>query len=285
MVRLRASGERAVPELPEVETVCRGLRARLCGWRIEAVTTRRPDLRVPLPTGLSAKLTGARVADVRRRAKYGIIELEKAPAILFHLGMSGRFLLEPPPFPAPGPHDHVAFELASRKGERIRLTLRDPRRFGLLDLLPDAGAHPRLRGLGPEPLTIAGPALRATLRGRKCAIKTALLDQRILAGVGNIYACEALFRAGISPRRRAGTIGPRRAAALAAALREVLEEAIRAGGSTLRDHVQIGGDEGWFQLRLQVYGRAGDACPACGGPVRQFRQAGRSTFHCPACQR
>ena len=276
-----------MPELPEVETVCRGLRDRVYGYTVGAVTLRGPGLRFPFPPDFAARITGARIVAVRRRAKYGIIVLEGAPAILFHLGMSGRFLLEPPPFPAPGPHDHAALDLVSPLGAPLRLTFRDPRRFGSLDLLPDAAiaGHPRLRDLGPEPLSITGPELRAALRGRASPVKAALLDQRVLAGVGNIYACEALFRARISPRRRAGTIGPGRAEALAAGVRSVLADAIRAGGSTLRDHAQIGGEEGWFQRRLLVYGRGGEACVECAGPIRQFRQGGRSTFHCPACQR
>ncbi len=276
-----------MPELPEVETVCRGLRIRVCGYTVDRVVIRRSGLRRPFPADLAGQVSGARIVAVRRRGKYGILVLDAAPAILFHLGMSGRFLLESPPYPLPGPHDHMALELVSPDGARCRLTFRDPRRFGLLDLAA-AGAierHPRLRNLGPEPLDITGPALRTVLRNRTAAIKTALLDQRTLAGVGNIYACEALFRSRISPRRRAGSIGPRRADTLAAAIRAVLADAIRAGGSTLRDHAQIGGDEGWFQRRLEVYGRAGDACVACGRPVRCFRQGGRSTFHCPACQR
>lgn len=276
-----------MPELPEVETVCRGLRARVPGYTVQAVAVRSPGLRFPFPEQLAERLTGARIDGIRRRAKYGIIELNSAPAILFHLGMSGRLLLEPPPFPDPGPHDHLALDLQSPSGAGLRLTFRDPRRFGQFDLLtdPDAESHPRLRHLGPEPLTITGQALRDVLRGRTSAVKTALLDQRVLAGVGNIYACEALFRAGISPRRRVGSIGPGRASALAEAIRTVLAEAIRAGGSTLRDHVQIGGEEGWFQRQLLVYGRTGEPCVRCAKPVRQFRQGGRSTFHCPACQR
>ncbi len=276
-----------MPELPEVETVCLGLRARVRGFAVDRVTARRPGLRFPFPADLAERIAGARITAIRRRAKYGIIVLRDAPAVLFHLGMSGRILLEPPPYPPPGPHDHLALDLVSASGARLRLTFRDPRRFGLVDLLPGGAdtAHPRLRELGPEPLDITGPELRAVLRGRATPIKAALLDQRVVAGVGNIYACEALFRARISPRRRAGTVGPRRAEALAAGLRSVLADAIRAGGSTLRDHVQIGGEEGWFQRELLVYGRAGEACVECARPIRQFRQGGRSTFHCPACQR
>ncbi len=276
-----------MPELPEVETVCRGLRARVCGWVVGPVALRRSGLRRAFPADFAERVVGARIVAVRRRGKYGILALDAAPAILFHLGMSGRFLLEVPPYPAPGPHDHAAVELMSPAGPRLRLTFRDPRRFGLLDLVPAGaeGRHPRLRGLGPEPLDVTGPGLRTVLRSRTAAIKTALLDQRVLAGIGNIYACEALFRARISPRRRAGRIGPRRADALAAGIRSVLADAIRAGGSTLRDHGQVGGEPGWFQRRLDVYGRAGEACRACARPVRRFRQSGRSTFHCPACQR
>lgn len=276
-----------MPELPEVETVCRGLAARVPGLEVAGVEARRAGLRAPFPAGLGRRLRGRRIEGVRRRAKYGLLDLDSGGALLFHLGMSGRVLLEEPPFPGPGPHDHLALLLARGGRAALRLTFRDPRRFGTVDLLPPGGEgrDPRLRDLGPEPLDIDGPRLALLLRGRRAPVKAALLDQRTIAGLGNIYACEALFRAGISPRRRAGSVGPRRAERLARAVREVLAEAVESGGSSLRDHAQIGGAPGWFQHRFAVYGREGEPCPGCGGPVRRAVQGGRSTFHCPACQR
>lgn len=276
-----------MPELPEVETVCRGLAARVPGLAVAGVEVRSPGLRAPFPAGLARRLEGRRIKGVRRRAKYGLLDLDSGGALLFHLGMSGRVLLEGPPFPPPGPHDHLALLLAPRSRPSLRLTFRDPRRFGTVDLLAPGGEgdDPRLRDLGPEAPDVDGPRLAALLRGRRAPVKAALLDQRTVAGLGNIYACEALFRAGISPRRRAGSLGPARAERLARAVREVIAEAVESGGSSLRDHAQIGGEPGWFQHRFAVYGREGEPCPGCAGPVARTVQGGRSTFHCPACQR
>ncbi len=277
----------AVPELPEVETVCRALASRVQGLHVSGVEIRRKGLRSPFPHGLADKLTGRRIEAVRRRAKYGLIDLDSEETLLFHLGMSGRIFLEKPKFSAPGPHDHFAIILMHRRRNALRLTLRDPRRFGVIDFIP-AGMElddPRLRTLGPEPLEIQGSALREAFRGKRGIVKAALMDQRTIAGLGNIYACEALFRAGVSPRKPAGSLGPVRSERLAKAIREVLAEAVESGGSTLRDHAGIGGEPGWFQHRFAVYGREGKSCPGCGKAVRRLVQAGRSTFYCTSCQR
>lgn len=270
-----------MPELPEVETVVRGLRPLLVGQRLRSVVARRPDLRWPLPPGLGQRLTGATVTAIGRRAKYGLIETDRGDTLLFHLGMSGRFR---PLDGAPGPHDHVLLETAG-----LRLAFHDPRRFGALSLAPTAEvqAHPWLARLGPEPLGPAfdGAALARIARGRSAPIKALLLDQHAVAGLGNIYACESLFEAGIAPGRAAGRLSAARLHRLAAAIRQTLEAAIAAGGSTLRDHAAPSGELGYFQHAFQVYGRAGAACHSCGTPVRRRVQAGRSTFDCPRCQR
>ena len=253
-----------MPELPEVETV------RL---------------------GLAPVLEGRRVLAIERRAKYLIWHLEGGEALLVHLGMSGRVRVWHAPPPAPGRHDHV--DLATDRGATVRFT--DPRRFGLIVLAKDAGLerHPLLAGLGVEPLAdgFDGAWLAARLKGRRTSIKAALMDQRLVAGLGNIYACEALFRARLSPRRRAGTVAGGRARGLVEAIRAVLAEAIQAGGSSLRDHRQPSGEFGYFQHRFQVYDREGEACPGCRcdvartGGIRRIVQGGRSTFHCPLRQR
>ncbi len=270
-----------MPELPEVETVVRGLRPMLLGRRLDRVVARRPDLRRPLPPDLGQRLTGASVTAIRRRAKYGLMETDRGDTLVFHLGMSGRFH---PLEGLPGPHDHVLFE-----ADGLRLAYADPRRFGSMDLVPtaEAAAHPLLAHIGPEPLgpDFDGAALAHVAAGRRTPVKALLLDQRVVAGIGNIYASEALFRAGISPMRAAGRIARTRLDALADAVKAVLAEAIEAGGSTLRDHAQVSGELGYFQHRFHVYGRAGEPCPACGGPVRRIVQSGRSSFHCPRCQR
>jgi formamidopyrimidine-DNA glycosylase len=270
-----------MPELPEVETVVRGLRPLLVGQRLTRVVARRPDLRWPLPPDLGQRLTGATVTALGRRAKYGLIQTDRGDTLIFHLGMSGRFhLLEGPP----GLHDHLLFET-----ERTRLAYNDHRRFGSMHLAPTAEAmrHPLLASLGPEPLsTDFSPAqLAAAARGRTTSIKALLLDQHTVAGVGNIYACEALFAARINPVRMAGAIAPARLARLVDAVKEVLARAIEAGGATLRDHAQPSGDSGYFQHQFLVYGREGAPCPACRSPLRRRVQAGRSTFHCARCQR
>lgn len=270
-----------MPELPEVETVVRGLRPLLVGQRLAAVTARRPDLRWPLPPGLGQRLTGATVTGITRRAKFGLVATDRGDTLLFHLGMSGRFR---PLVGPPGLHDHVLIETGS-----ARLAFHDPRRFGALDLTPtaDLACHPWLSRLGPEPLApgFGGATLARAAAGRRAPIKALLLDQRAVAGLGNIYACESLFEAGIAPARPAGRLSPARLDRLAAAIRHTLEAAIAAGGSTLRDHAAPSGELGYFQHGFRVYGRAGAPCPGCGGPIRRRVQSGRSTFHCPRCQR
>lgn len=284
-----------MPELPEVETVRLGLVPVLEGRRLARITVNRPDLRIPFPSGFAARLEGRRVARLDRRAKYILVRFDDGgDVLLLHLGMSGRMVVEGPGFGnaprAPSPHDHVVFE--TEAGARV--IFNDARRFGLMTLIPPGGeaAHPLLAGLGPEPLgsdfTIA--ALAHALKGKATPIKAALLDQRVVAGLGNIYVCEALYRAGISPRRRAGTIQGGRAARLHAAIQGVLKEAIAAGGSTLRDHRRPDGELGYFQHRFAVYDREGEACPSCAdraacGGIRRIVQSGRSTFFCPVRQR
>ena len=279
-----------MPELPEVETVMRGLRARLEGHVITRVRIGRPDLRWPLPPGLGQRLTGARVTGFRRRAKYILMRLDRGESLLIHLGMSGRVLIAPDDGGEPAPHEHVT--LTTDDGWRVGFV--DPRRFGSLDLVPtDAeDAHRLLADLGPEPLDDAFNAafLSDALRGRKTPIKAALLDQHTVAGLGNIYVCEALFRAWISPLRLADSVAGARAARLVPAIKAVLTEAIAAGGSSLRDYVQPDGELGYFQHAWQVYGREGEPCPACPGApacagISRIVQSGRSTFYCPRLQR
>lgn len=280
-----------MPELPEVETVRRGLEERLKGRRIVRAVTRRRDLRVALPRDFAGRLTGRRVTAIERRAKYLLVRLDDGAVLIAHLGMSGRMLLFDGAPPPPGPHDHVILEV---EGGTV-LYFNDARRFGLMTLADGAAlaAHPLLARLGPEPLADAfsGPVLAAALRGRKTSIKAALFDQRIVAGLGNIYICESLFWARISPRRRAGTVVGARAERLARAIKTVLEEAIAAGGATLRDHRRPDGDLGYFQHRFAVYGRAGEPCPGCDcdlahtGGIRRIVQGRRATFFCPARQR
>ena len=279
-----------MPELPEVETVMRGLQARLEGRVIQRARLHRAGLRWPFPPGLAARLTGARVVGFRRRAKYILMRLEGGDSVLFHLGMSGRMLIAPAGathFPA---HEHLTLDTAD--GWRVGFV--DPRRFGCVDLLAtaDEDGHRLLAGLGPEPLD-AGftPAvLSAALAGRATPIKAALLDQRNVAGLGNIYVCEALFRAGISPLRLAASVAGRGAARLVPAIQATLAEAIAAGGSSLRDYVQTNGELGYFQHAWKVYGRTGAACEHCPGPpgcagVERIVQSGRSTFYCRRTQR
>lgn len=280
-----------MPELPEVETVRRGLAARLAGSRIARVGLARGDLRWPIPPGFAEALQGRRILGFGRRGKTILMRLEGGLTVLWHLGMSGRLRLSAPDEAAPPvPHEHVVIE--TEDGWRVGFV--DPRRFGSLDLVPTAheADHPRLAGLGPEPLDAAfTPAvLEAALAGRRCAIKAALMDQAVVAGLGNIYACEALFRAGISPKREARTVRGERAARLVAAIKATLEEAIGAGGSSLRDWRQTNGELGYFQHAWKVYGRAGEPCercpgtPACRG-IATMVQQGRTTFYCPRTQR
>ena len=280
-----------MPELPEVETVRRGLALRLEGRRFARVRQNRPDLRFPLPADFAARLEGRRIEAVKRRAKYLLIDLEDGTVLLAHLGMSGRMLVTRREEAVSEPHDHVVFE--TDDGWVVRFN--DARRFGLMDLAAreDLERHPLLAGLGPEPLEpeFDGPSLATALAGRATSIKAALLDQRIVAGLGNIYVSEILYRAGISPRRRAGSIAGARAERLAAAVKSVLAEAVAAGGSSLKDYVQTSGELGYFQHRWAVYDREGRPCPGCDcdpietGGIRRITQGGRSTFYCPRRQR
>jgi len=283
-----------MPELPEVETVRRGLEPTMTGALIERAEINRPDLRWPFPPNMRERLEGQTVTLLRRRSKYILADLSGGETLLIHLGMSGRILISGDPLgrfvndhPAPAKHDHVVFHLSNG----ARITFNDPRRFGAMDLFETtrAEAHALLREIGPEPLGNAfnAPYLVAALAGRNTPMKAALLDQKIVAGLGNIYVCEALFRAGISPRRKAGNVSARRIAALVPVIRAVLGEAIEAGGSSLRDYRQADGELGYFQHRFDVYGREGAPCrtPGCTQQIRRIVQLGRSTFHCPACQR
>jgi formamidopyrimidine-DNA glycosylase len=271
-----------MPELPEVETIVRALAARLVGRRISVLEQRRPDLRFPLPERLAERLVGRRVAGIGRRAKYILADLDDDQTLLVHLGMSGRLLFDGPPT---GPHEHLTFGFDD--GTRLRFV--DPRRFGMLDLTPTSclDEHPRLAGLGLEPLapSFTGEALAAVLAGRRSPLKSALMDQRLVVGVGNIYACESLHQARLSPRRTAGFLRPAQARRLAAAIQSVLNEAIAAGGSSLRDYVQADGELGFFQDRFAVYGRVGLPCPVCARPIEKLVQASRATFWCRRCQR
>jgi formamidopyrimidine-DNA glycosylase len=275
-----------MPELPEVETVRRGLALKISGRRIVRAELRRSDLRRPFPPALAARLDGARIGALARRGKYILIELDADGLLLLHLGMSGRVTLGDESQPA-GPHDHVLLTLDD--GTVIRFN--DARRFGTIDYLrrDEVGRHPLLAGLGPEPLAdgFDGAYLAAKLARKMTPIKSALLDQRIVAGLGNIYACEALYRARLSPRRLAASVAGGRAARLAAAIRSVLGDAIAAGGSSLRDYVQADGELGYFQHHWAVYGREGEPCPGCNCAegVRRIVQSGRSTFYCAKRQR
>jgi formamidopyrimidine-DNA glycosylase len=275
-----------MPELPEVETVRRGLASRMTGRRIVKAELRRPDLRWPFPPMLAERLDGARIGAFARRGKYILIELDETGTLLLHLGMSGRITAGAVNGP-PEKHDHVVLRLDD--GTEIRFN--DPRRFGTVDYMERGkeAAHPLLAGLGAEPLDpgFDGTYLERALTGKMTPIKAALLDQRIVAGLGNIYACEALYRAALSPRRLAGTVLGARAARLAIAIRDVLTEAIEAGGSSLRDYVQANGELGFFQHRWAVYGREGEPCPGCtcAEGVRRVVQSGRSTFFCAKKQR
>ena len=275
-----------MPELPEVETVRRGLALKMTGRRILKAELRRPDLRRPFPPALAERLEGARVGALRRRGKYILIELDADGWLLLHLGMSGRVTAGPAASPD-APHDHVVLRLDD--GTVIRFN--DPRRFGLIDYMKrgEEVRHPLLAGLGPEPLEaeFTGAYLAAALAHKMTPIKSALIDQRIVAGLGNIYACEALFRAGISPRRLAASVSRGRADRLVAGIHAVLIEAIEAGGSSLRNYVQADGELGHFQHRWAVYGHEGIPCPGCdcATGVRRIVQAGRSTFYCAKRQR
>ena len=286
-----------MPELPEVETVRRGLAPHLEGARLAHVEARRPDLRFPLPPRFVERLTGAKVEALGRRAKYLRARLDTGETLVIHLGMTGRFIVETAVTERPGDfhhpagsdakHTHVVFE--TDRG--ARLSFNDARRFGYMDLIPTAEleTHPWFAGMGPEPL---GPdfnakVLERAFEGRKQNIKVTLLDQRVVAGLGNIYVCEALYRAHLSPVRAAGEIKPAEVRRLAEAIPVVLNEAIEAGGSTLRDYRNADGDLGYFQHNFRVYGREGEPCvdPKCRGVVKRIVQGGRSTFYCDRCQK
>ena len=283
-----------MPELPEVETVMRGLAPAMTGVVIAQADVNRPDLRWPFPTDMAARLSGQKVLQLRRRSKYILADLASGESLLIHLGMSGRMLVSGDPLgqfvhdhPAPEKHDHVVLHMDNG----ARITFNDPRRFGAMDLMDTASAntHKLLAVLGPEPLgnDFHETHLIQALKGRMMPIKSALLDQKIVAGLGNIYVCEALFRAGIHPARKAGRIGKDRVAGLVPIIRQVLSEAIEAGGSSLRDFRQADGELGYFQHTFDVYGREAEPCrtPGCGEQIRRIVQSGRSSFYCKACQR
>ena len=300
-----------MPELPEVETVRLGLVPAMEGYVLTGVETRRGDLRIPFPKNFAARMKGAKVKALRRRAKYLLADLDSGETLVIHLGMSGRMsvfsLVAPAGADAPadgkprklgnyvydtapdgagaGKHDHVVFETDAP----ARIIFNDHRRFGLMTLVNTAHLEQDklFRDIGIEPLSDAFNAayLAKALEGKKTPIKSALLDQRLVAGLGNIYVCEALFRAGISPKRLAGAVKRERIAPLVAAIRKVLKDAIAAGGSTLRDHAQATGDPGNFQHHFLAYGREGKPCKnKCPGTVKRIVQARRSTFYCPKCQ-
>ena len=271
-----------MPELPEVETTVRGLARFLDGQRIVRVKMNRPDLRRPMPPELVQVLTGATVTHLSRRAKYGLIHLDRDATMIFHLGMSGRWRIDPEDNDR---HDHLVIETDSN-----RFALCDPRRFGSVDLVdtPALDAWPQFAALGPEPLgpNLTAKGLKAALAGKSQAIKLCLLDQRIVAGLGNIYVCEALWRARIRPTKAGGKVTGPQLERLVPAIRDVLETSIRDGGSTLRDYAQPDGELGYFATRFDVYGRTGEACRRDdGGSIRRIVQGGRSTWYCARCQR
>lgn len=286
-----------MPELPEVETVLRGIAPRMIGRRLVEVEARRPDLRRPLPAGFVQRLTGRAVIAADRRAKYLRLHLEGGETLIVHLGMSGRLVIEdaPPPVAfhhgpstavADAPHTHVVFRL----DDGTRILFADPRRFGLMDIAvtDDLDAHDLFAHLGPEPLGngFSGPYLARVFEGRRAPVKALLLDQRVVVGVGNIYASESLFEAGIHPARSAGTLSADDCERLAAAVRATLDRAITAGGSTLRDFVGASGELGYFQHSFRVYDRAGAPCSreGCGGTIERAVQSNRATYFCSRCQ-
>ncbi|MGJ8555753.1 MAG: bifunctional DNA-formamidopyrimidine glycosylase/DNA-(apurinic or apyrimidinic site) lyase [Sulfitobacter geojensis] len=283
-----------MPELPEVETVMRGLAPAMQGAVIAQADVNRPDLRWPFPADMARRLTGQTVLQLRRRSKYILADLSSGESLLIHLGMSGRMLVSGDPLgqfvrehPMAEKHDHVVFHMANG----ARITFNDPRRFGAMDLLDTATAaqHKLLAVLGPEPLgnDFHEAHLIAAFKGRNTPVKSALLDQRIIAGLGNIYVCEALYRAGIHPARKAGKLSRPRVAALVPIIRDVLGEAIQAGGSSLKDFRQADGELGYFQHSFDVYGREGAPCksPECTQVIKRIVQSGRSSFYCSQCQR
>ena len=295
-----------MPELPEVETVRRGLQPVMEGARIVSVETRRPDLRFPFPPDFSKRISGKKIVSLGRRAKYLTAEIEGGPLLICHLGMSGSFRIETDGDASTSggdfyherskaaSHDHVVFHLASPGGKKSKVVFNDPRRFGFMLFADANNEHPMLADLGVEPTgnALDGKLLADLLRGRKAPLKAALLDQTLIAGLGNIYVSEALWRAGLSPRRAAGTIAPAngkagaRAEQLATAIRSVIADALEAGGSSLRDYVHADGSLGYFQHCFSVYDREGEPCrkPGCTGTISRIVQSGRSTFYCPVCQ-
>ena len=275
-----------MPELPEVETTVRGLARFLEGARIERVQLNRPDMRFPFPQGLVQSLTGARIAALGRRAKYGLLHTDRASTLIFHLGMSGRWRIDPA---EADKHDHLVIETQGHS-----FALNDPRRFGFVDLVDTEALEswPAFAAMGPEPLgreedgALTVDHLRRATRGRKQAIKLLLLDQKIVAGLGNIYVCEALYRAGINPRKPGGRVTRAQFEKLVPAIRAVLEQSIGDGGSTLRDYAAPDGRLGYFATRFEVYGREGENCRRCdGATIRRIAQGGRSTWYCAACQK
>lgn len=287
-------GRNRLPELPEVETVRRGLLPAMDNAVISKADVRRPDLRWPFPKNMAERLSGSKILQLRRRSKYILADLASEETLLIHLGMSGRMLVENRSLSelhhdraVPTKHDHVVFHMENG----MTVTFNDARRFGAMDLFPthEQHSHWLLKDIGPEPLGNAFDAnyLAEQLSRRSSTIKSVLLDQRVVAGLGNIYVCEVLHRTGISPRRNANRISKTRVETLVPAIREVLTEAIDAGGSSLRDHRQANGDLGYFQHAFSVYGREQNACirPQCGGSIARIVQSGRSSFYCPQCQR
>ncbi|MGV6810774.1 MAG: bifunctional DNA-formamidopyrimidine glycosylase/DNA-(apurinic or apyrimidinic site) lyase [Brevirhabdus sp.] len=283
-----------MPELPEVETVRRGLSPAMEGRVIERAEVNRPDLRWPFPDGMSERLSGKRITRLGRRSKYLLLELDSGETLIVHLGMSGRMLISGKAqgafhrdHPPRDKHDHVVFHMEGG----ARVTFNDARRFGAMDLAPTSGleAHWLIEKLGPEPLGNAfnEAYLVEQFRGKNTPVKSALLDQRIVAGLGNIYVCEVLWRAGIAPTRKAGRISGPRVASLVPIVRQVLHEAITSGGSSLKDYRQADGELGYFQHNFAAYDREGEPCltPGCNGKIRRIVQSGRSTFHCAQCQR
>jgi len=293
-----------MPELPEVETVRRGLEPAMAGQRLIAVEQRRKDLRFPFPARFKERLEGQRVTGLSRRAKYLVLHLSSEEALIMHLGMSGRFTVEmgdktskPGDFhyetTGTSPHDHIVFHLENG----TRITYNDPRRFGFMDLVPSASLSEskHFKAMGIEPLgnELDGPLIQTLFTDKKAPLKAALLDQRLIAGLGNIYVCEALHRSGLSPKRLAGTLSTNRgnmkgkAELLATTIRDVLTESVQAGGSSLRDYAQTDGSLGYFQHRFKVYDREGEKCPtvSCSGTIERIVQSGRSTFYCRTCQK
>ncbi|WP_375207438.1 bifunctional DNA-formamidopyrimidine glycosylase/DNA-(apurinic or apyrimidinic site) lyase [Hyphococcus sp.] len=286
-----------MPELPEVETVRRGLEPVMQGASIACVELRRPDLRFPLPENFAGRLEKQTVERLDRRGKYLIAHLSSGESLIMHLGMSGRFAIEETGQLRPGvfaraqdcnpKHDHVVFDMEGVRAARI--TYNDPRRFGFMDIARSEELETcrHFKGMGPEPLGngFSAAALKAALKGKSAPIKTALLDQRVVAGLGNIYVCEALYRAGISPRRKAASVAGKRSDRLYGEIIAVLREAIEAGGSSLRDFASVEGGLGYFQHRFDVYDREAENCRRCDKAIMRIVQGGRATFFCPSCQR